>query len=100
MRIIDEYHRGVLSGHRNAEKTLLAIQENFYWRFMKKDVYERVGRCATCQISRSRRPRVSKIKPFAYYAPRAPFDYIHIDQKTGYNPGPNGESAVWVVIDA
>jgi transposase InsO family protein/uncharacterized protein YacL (UPF0231 family) len=98
-RIIDQYHSSSLGAHRDWERTLHAIRSQFFWRNMYTDVKQRVGQCKACQLGRVRRPRQNKPKPYAYYAPVSPFDTLHIDQKVGFPEGPDGEKAVWVVID-
>ena len=52
-------HVGILGGHRNDTKTLLAMTRQVWWKGMKKDVDDWVLKCITCLRFR-RMPRKQK----------------------------------------
>ena len=48
-RIIHEFHSGLLGGHRGREKTMIAIQDHFWWPGMFKDVKSWCNLCQQCR---------------------------------------------------
>ena len=52
--LIRETHGGGLRGHFGVAKTLLILQEHFYWPRMKLDVECKVQRCITCHNAKSK----------------------------------------------
>ena len=45
---VRQFHTGVAGSHRNAEKTLILMRRQVYWKTMKHDVEAYVERCKTC----------------------------------------------------
>ncbi|KAK1641627.1 hypothetical protein QYE76_059432 [Lolium multiflorum] len=54
---LKESRAGGLMGHFGHEKTLLMLDDHFYWPKMRRDVDRYVKRCITCNKSKS------KLKP-------------------------------------
>ena len=46
--IIREAHGGGLAGHFDQDKTLIMVQENFYWPKLMQDVQKIVEGCVAC----------------------------------------------------
>ncbi|KAK1646420.1 hypothetical protein QYE76_064225 [Lolium multiflorum] len=59
----EESHAGGLMGHFGREKTLLILDDHFYWPKMRRDVDRYVKRFITCNKSKS------KLKPHGLYTP-------------------------------
>ena len=51
--LIREVYSGSLAGHYGENKTLLMLQEHYYWPGMSKDVQDILKRCATSQVAKS-----------------------------------------------
>ena len=49
--IIWEAHGGGLAGHFGRDKTLILVQEKFYWPKLMQHVEKIVSRCATCHTA-------------------------------------------------
>ena len=50
--LVWELHAGGLVGHFGNEKTIEAVEYQFYWPRLKRDVAKHVGRCHTCQLAK------------------------------------------------
>ncbi|KZV34979.1 peroxidase 64 [Dorcoceras hygrometricum] len=48
-KIMEEGHCSTEGGHAGAFRTLKRISNSFYWKGMKKDVYQIVAECTVCQ---------------------------------------------------
>ncbi|KAH9780609.1 hypothetical protein KPL71_008138 [Citrus sinensis] len=63
------------------EKTVVILQEHFYWPHMKRDVERLCGRCVTCRQAKS------KVQPYGLYTPlpipSAPWTDVSMDFVVG-----------------
>ena len=50
--LIWETHAGGLAGHFGRNKTILAVEDQFYWPSLKRDVANIVSRCRTCVVAK------------------------------------------------
>ena len=64
MAIIQARHDGPAAGHLGRSKTFELVSRDFYWKGMRKDVYDFVDGCDTCQRNKSPRH-----KPFGLLQP-------------------------------
>ena len=45
-------HAGGLAGHFGKDKTTLAVEDQFFWPSLKRDVAQIVARCRTCAVAK------------------------------------------------
>lgn len=97
--IIYEHHNVASSGHPGCLKTLLALQDKFYWLHMKKTVKRYVTTCEMCQrIKVSQRKPADLLHPLEI--PDRRWSQITIDFITGLPSSRHGlYDAVWVIVD-
>lgn len=90
-------HASSVGGHSGAPATFYRIQQLFYWRNMKKDIYTWVYECLICQQAkpdRSKNPGLLQPLP----VPTAAWDVVSMDFVEGL-PQSGSANAVLVVID-
>ena len=64
--LIWETHAGGLAGHFGKDKTISAIEDQFYWPSLKRDVTQIVARCRTCAVAKHKNqtPAYIPLYPF------------------------------------
>ena len=50
--LIWEIHAGALAGHFGRNKTILAMEDQFFWPSLKRNVAQIVARCRTCAVAK------------------------------------------------
>ena len=50
--LVWELHADGLAGYFRNEKTMEAVEYQFYWSGLKRDVTKHVGKCNTCQLAK------------------------------------------------
>ena len=53
--LIWEIHAGGLAGHFGRNKTILAVEDQFYWPSLKKNIVQVVAQCRTCAVAKQPR---------------------------------------------
>ncbi|XP_074302274.1 uncharacterized protein LOC141633751 [Silene latifolia] len=94
--LVREAHGGGLAGHFRVAKTVEILQEHFLWPRLQKDVHNVVGKCVTCQVSKS------KFKPGEYTPlpiPVRPWDDVSMDFIVALPRTQRGKDAIMVVVD-
>ncbi|XP_071902682.1 uncharacterized protein [Coffea arabica] len=95
--LVHEAHSGSLMGHFGAAKTLVVLQEHFYWPKMRRDVERVVGRCIVCHKAKS------KTQPFGLYTPlpvpTTPWIDISMNFVLGLPRSRKGHDSIFVVVD-
>ena len=78
--VILQYHDSLTASHPGISNTTWAINKDFWWPNLKKDVTEYIQGCTTCQ---SRKNQLNKPKPHPFPIPSdmysTPFTYIAMD---------------------
>ncbi|XP_074299792.1 uncharacterized protein LOC141630959 [Silene latifolia] len=88
--------KGRLAGHFGVAKTLEVLKERFLCPWMQKVVHNIVGKCVTCQVSKS------TFKPGEYTpspVPTRPWDDISMDFIVSLPRTQRGKDAIMVVVD-
>jgi len=50
--LVRETHAGGLAGHFGRNKTISAIEDQFFWPSLKRDVANIVSKCRTCAVAK------------------------------------------------
>ena len=61
--LIWEVHAGGLAGHFGRNKTILAIEEQFFWPSMKRNVAQIVAQCRTCTVAKQQKKNTGLYTP-------------------------------------
>lgn len=57
--VIWELHFGGLAGHFGKDKTILLVEDHFFWPSLKQDVARVVAQCGICQTAKGKRKNTS-----------------------------------------
>lgn len=49
-QLVRELHSGGLAAHTGRDKTLILVEDRFFWPHMRRDVKKFVQRCAVCSV--------------------------------------------------
>ncbi|KZV15495.1 hypothetical protein F511_33210 [Dorcoceras hygrometricum] len=96
-KIMEEGHCSAEGGHAGAFRTLKRISNSFYWKGMKKDVYQFVAECAICQ-----RHKYQAMKPAGLLQPLTIPEQIWEDVSMDFISGlpkSRGFELLLVVVD-
>ncbi|RDY06577.1 hypothetical protein CR513_09425, partial [Mucuna pruriens] len=52
--LVKEAHEGGFMGHFGEIKTSDMLSENFFWPYMRKDMYNVCEKCLTCKVAKSK----------------------------------------------
>ena len=64
--LVWETHAGGLAGHFGKDKTILAIEDQFFWPSLKRDVAQIVARCRTCAVANRESKTLACIPLYLY----------------------------------
>ncbi|XP_071933062.1 uncharacterized protein [Coffea arabica] len=95
--LVRETHGGGLMGHFGIAKTLMILQEHFFWPRMRSDVERHIERCVTCHQAKS------KVHPYGLYTPLSiphePWVDLSMDFVLGLPRTRKGHDSIYVVVD-
>ncbi|XP_071928135.1 uncharacterized protein [Coffea arabica] len=95
--LVRESHGGGLMGHFGIAKTLMILQEHFFWPRMTSDVERHIERCVTCHQAKS------KVHPYGLYTPlpipQEPWVDLSMDFVLGLPRTRKGHDSIYVVVD-
>ncbi|XP_071939171.1 uncharacterized protein [Coffea arabica] len=95
--LVIESHGGGLMGHFGIAKTLMILQEHFFWPRMRSDVERHIERCVTCHQAKS------KVHPYGLYTPlpipHEPWVDLSMDFVLGLPRTRKGHDSIYVVVD-
>ena len=96
--ILDQAHRAKFSIHPGSTKMYIELKRQFWWKGMKKDVAEYVGRFYTCQHVKAEHQRpTGLLQPLPVLEWK--WDHIMMDFVFGLSRTSRGHNDVWVVVD-
>ena len=96
--LLSEHHDTPIAGHFSSEKTYENLYKNFYWSKMRKDVYEYVKSCDSCQRNKSstqKEPGLLQPLPI----PTNPWESISMDFMYGLPKTKRENEGVIVFVD-
>lgn len=64
--LVWETHAEGLAGHFGKDKTILAVEYQFFWPSLKRDVAQIVAKCRTCTVAKQRNKTLA-FTPFCPY---------------------------------
>jgi len=95
--LIWEVHAGGLAGHFGRNKTILAMEEQFFWPGLKKNVAQIVAQCRTCAVAKQQRQNTGLYTPLP--VPDGPWQDISMDFMVGLPKTSRKHDSVFVVVD-
>ena len=95
--LIWEAHAGGLSGHPGVNKTIHAVEYQFYWPPLKRDVGNIISRCLTCSRAKMTKQNVSLYKPLP--VPTRPWDDVSLDFVLGLSKTAHRHESILVIVD-
>ena len=97
--LLEQVHDSRMAAHCGRHRTLARATTGYYWPGMYGDVVRYVESCHRCQIAKGER-RAEMGNPRALSVPQEPWQVIHMDWISGFEPSPEGYDAILVFVDA
>lgn len=98
-QIMEDAHKGPLSGHTGTSKTLHRIVRNYYWPGMKRDVDNYIRRCPICLAIKVEPKKIAGAMS-STTIPERPWQYISADIFGPLPRSTKGNSYVLAVVDS
>ncbi|KAA3457131.1 reverse transcriptase [Gossypium australe] len=93
----ENFYSGGLMGHFGISKTLVTLNEHFYWPMIRRDVERVCKRCLTCKRAKS------KIQTHGLYTPlpipETPWTNVSMDLVLGFPRTKTGNDSIFVIVD-
>lgn len=78
LKILEEFHNGVLGGHQGISRTITRIKMQHSWKRLKADVIDFIKKYQSCQVNKASNHTVKQPMVITTIA-RAPFEKIFMD---------------------
>ena len=95
--IIHEAHGGGLARHFGRDKTLILLQENFYWPKLVQDVENTVKGCVACHKAKMHGSNAGLYTPLPIQT--TPWEDVSMDFIVGLPRTQRGKDSIMVVVD-
>ena len=95
--MIWETHAGGLAGHFGRNKTILALEDQFYWSSLKRNVAQVVARCRTCAVAKHQKQNTGLYTSLPI--PDCPWQDLSMDFVLGLPKTLRKNDSIFVVID-
>jgi hypothetical protein len=96
--ILDKAHQTRYTVHPGNNKMYQDLKNKFWWCGMKRDIAEYVAQCPSCQLMKAEHQILAQeLQPLD--VPMWKWDQITMDFVVGLPKAPNGQDAIWVIID-
>ena len=95
--LIWKIHAGGLAGHFGCNKTILAVEDQFYWPSLKKNVAQVVAQCRTCAVAKQPRQNTGLYTPLP--VPDCPWQDLSMDFVLGLPKTARKHDSIFVVVD-
>ena len=95
--MILESHSGGLAGHFGRDKTILLVENCFFWPSLKQDVARVVAQCGRCQTTQGKRKNTGLYTLLPM--PHAPWQDLSMDFVLGLPKTIRGHDSILVVVD-
>ena len=95
--VIWEMHAGGLAGHFGRDKTIVLVEDRFYWPSLKKDVVRIVAQCRTCQLAKAKKQNIDLYTLLP--VPHEPWKDVSMDFVLGLPRTARGHDYIFVVVD-
>lgn len=96
-RVLYEYHDSTLANHPGMDETLRAIQQQYTWRHLRRDVRDHLKQCWICACTESQK------SPYADHQtprqPQRPWETIALDLMGPYPRSSKGKRFILVITD-
>ena len=78
-------------------KTIVFVEDRFYWPSLKKDVARIVSQCKTCQLTKAKKQNTGFYTHFP--VPHEPWKDVSMDFAIGFPRTARGHDYILVVVD-
>ena len=95
--LIWEIHAGGLAGHFGCNKTIIAVEDQFYWPGLKRHVAQIVAQCRTCAVAKQQRQNTGLYTPLP--VPDRPWQDLSMDFILGLPKSPRKHDSIFMVVD-
>ena len=92
-----ECHSGGLAGHFGRDKTITAVEHQFYWPSLKRNVGNIVAQCRVCAFAKQVRKNDGLYTPLP--VPTRPWDDVSMDFVVGLPRTVRHQDSIMVVMD-
>jgi hypothetical protein len=95
--LIWEAHYSRMGEHFGVEKSMVVLQEKFYWPKLRQDVSNYIKYCTACAIAKPTIKKQGLYTPLP--TPERPWESISMDYMSGISSTKHGNDCVFVVVD-